>query len=145
MVIDTVLSKKRAAEILLIEDNPADAILAEKAFRNLTIPCRLTVAENGAHALQILRSPVRHDLVLLDLNLPGQSGIEILREVKSDKKLGRIPVIVLTTSRAESDIGACYDLLANCYVIKPFDFCKFQKFVEALAQFWFAHSISPYE
>jgi CheY-like chemotaxis protein len=145
MTINTVVAKRRSAEILLVEDNMADSILAKKAFDIISIPCNLTIAESGDEAIKILRGKNAHDLVLLDLNLPGKSGIDVLRELRIDTQLSRIPVIVLTTSRAEKDVTACYELLANSYVIKPLDFTKFVSFVEALAQFWFGYAISPYE
>jgi len=151
MAIGTVLSKKRTAEILLVEDNIADVLLTKKAFSNATIPSHITVANNGEEAMTILHRPdgpeaaPMPDLVLLDLNLPKKSGIEVLREMKTDKKLWHIPVVVLTTSRADKDIADCRALYVNAYVVKPLDFGKFQSFAEALVQFWFAYAISPYE
>ncbi|MGB9152510.1 MAG: response regulator [Alphaproteobacteria bacterium] len=146
MTIGTVVSKKRAAEILLVEDNVADVLLTKKAFGATTIPCHVTAAESGEHALEMLRSEGSlPDLILLDLHLPRKSGIEVLQEIKEDKKLWNIPVIILTTSRADKDISDCRQMHANGYVVKPLDFGKFQGFAESLAQFWFAYAISPYE
>lgn len=150
MTIGTVVSKKRPAEILLVEDNIADVLLTKKAFSNATIPCNITVANNGEEAMTFLHrtggeTAPMPDLVLLDLNLPKKSGIEVLREMKTDKKLWHIPVVVLTTSRADKDISDCRALYVNAYVVKPLDFSKFQSFAEALVQFWFSYTISPYE
>lgn len=144
MNISPVKNKQRAAEILLVDDNFGDTLLAKKAFKGLTVSCSITVAENGEKAMDFLRSKRRYDMILLDLNLPGMSGIDILREVKSDKKLWCIPVIVLTTSRASSDVTACYDLLANSYVVKPLGYAEFKDFIECLSKFWFEYAISPY-
>ena len=150
-MIGTVTSKKRPAEILLVEDNVADVLLTKKVFKNTPLPSNITVASNGEEAMSILRREgiagdnPPPDIVLLDLNLPKKSGVEVLREMKTDKNLWHIPVIVLTTSRADKDISDCRALYVNAYVVKPLDFSKFQGFADALATFWFSYALAPCE
>ncbi|HEY3397536.1 MAG TPA: response regulator [Armatimonadota bacterium] len=136
----------RPLDILLVEDNRADIRLAEKAIRASGINYRLIVVRDGAEALQYLREPEsgtdllhRPDLVLLDLNMPRRDGREVLSEIKSDDRLRSIPVVILTTSEAESDIQMAYRLHANSYVVKPMDVTQFMQVVGVLARFWDAH------
>ncbi len=130
-------------QILLVEDNPGDARLAREALRGSTIDSTLTILEDGAAAMAYLQrkgkyaSAPRPHLILLDLNLPGKSGTEVLQEIKSDPHLRRIPVIVLTTSTAQQDIDASYDLYANCYIIKPLDMLSFAQVLRQVENFWF--------
>ncbi len=132
----------RPIEILLVEDNPADVRLTEEALSEGNIFNRLEVAGDGEEALAILRktgdheNATRPDLILLDLNLPKKDGRECLAEIKADPELMRIPVVVLTTSRAESDIQRSYELHANCYITKPVDFDRFTSVVRAVEEFW---------
>ncbi|GAB3120815.1 response regulator [Novispirillum itersonii subsp. nipponicum] len=132
----------RIIEILLVEDNPGDARLAAEAFKEGTIPTHLHVASDGIEAMAFLRRQGRHesaprpDLILLDLNLPRKDGREVLAEIKEDPALRRIPVIVLTTSQAESDVSRAYDLHANCYIVKPVDFDRFIDVVKGIEDFW---------
>ncbi len=132
----------RPIEILLVEDNPADVRLTEEALSEGNIFNRLEVAGDGEEALAILRktgdheNATRPDLILLDLNLPKKDGRECLAEIKADPELMRIPVVVLTTSRAESDIQRSYELHANCYITKPVDFDRFTSVVRAVEGFW---------
>lgn len=129
-------------EVLLVEDNPGDARLAAEAFKEGAVPCRLHVASDGIEAMAFLRRQGRHetaprpDLILLDLNLPRKDGREVLAEIKEDPGLRRIPVIVLTTSQAESDIARAYELHANCYIVKPVDFDRFIDVVRGIEDFW---------
>ncbi|MFA7430079.1 MAG: response regulator [Rhodospirillaceae bacterium] len=129
-------------EILLIEDNPGDARLATEAFKEGRVQTRLHVVQDGVEAMTFLRnqgpyeSAPRPDIVLLDLNLPRKDGREVLAEIKQDDALRRIPVIVLTTSQAESDISRSYDLHANCYIVKPVDFDRFIDVVKGIEDFW---------
>ncbi len=127
--------------ILLIEDNPADARLAVEAFGACAVPCRVEHLTDGAQALALLRERLQRgeplpDLVLLDLNLPGLDGRELLAALKGAPGLRRIPVIVLTTSRAEADVLACYELHANSFVAKPMDLDSFERVAEAISRFW---------
>jgi len=131
-----------AVEILLVEDNPGDVRLAQEALRDSKILNNVHVAEDGAEAMDFLhrqgkyaRSP-RPDLVLLDLNLPRKDGRQVLAEIKADDALKRIPVVILTTSKAEEDIVRSYDLHANCYITKPIDLEQFMRVVKAIEDFW---------
>jgi len=129
-------------EILLIEDNPGDVRLVKEALRTAKTPSRIRVAEDGFQAMEILlrqgeyaRDPLP-DIIILDLNLPRKDGREVLKEVKNDPVLRRIPVIIFTTSRAEPDILWAYDMHANCYITKPVDFQQFLTVIKAIESFW---------
>ena len=129
-------------EILLVEDNPGDVRLTTEALRDAKVRNNLTVAPDGVEALAMLRREGRYaavprpDLILLDLNLPRKSGREVLQEVKQDDALKHIPVVILTTSKAEQDIVEGYRLQANAYVTKPVDLEQFLKVVQTIEQFW---------
>ena len=131
-------------EILLVEDNPGDVRLTREALKESKVINNLHVARDGIEALAFLRRQGEHagavkpDLILLDLNLPRKSGLEVLEEIKVDPKLRRIPVVVLTTSSAERDIVASYDLHANCFVTKPVDMDQFVEVVNSVEDFWFS-------
>ena len=129
-------------EILLIEDNPGDVRLVKEALRTAKTPSRIRVAEDGFQAIEILlrqgeyaRDPLP-DIIILDLNLPRKDGREVLKEIKNDPVLRRIPVIIFTTSRAEPDILWAYDMHANCYITKPVDFQQFLTVIRAIESFW---------
>ena len=132
----------RSIEILLVEDNPGDARLTIEAMREAKVRNRMHVVEDGVQAMEFLRRQgnfgdvPRPDLILLDLNLPRKDGREVLAEVKADPNLKRIPVVILTTSRAEEDVIRAYDLHANCYVTKPVDLVQFMKIVAQIDEFW---------
>lgn len=136
------MALSRPVEILLVEDNPGDVRLTEEAFKEGKLSNNLSVAGDGVEALAFLRqegeyaSSPRPDLILLDLNLPLKSGHEVLREIKSDPAIRRIPVIILTTSSAEQDILSTYDLHANCYITKPVDLNQFMKIIQSIESFW---------
>ena len=129
-------------EILLVEDNPGDVRLTREALRENKVNNNLHVAVDGAEALDFLFRRGKYvdalhpDLVLLDLNLPKKNGREVLAEVKADPLLRRIPVVILTTSDAEQDILASYDLHANCYITKPVDLDRFIEVVKSIEGFW---------
>ncbi|PHM10399.1 response regulator [Nostoc sp. 'Peltigera malacea cyanobiont' DB3992] len=131
-------------EILLIEDNPGDVQLTRIALEDSKISIHLNVVEDGVEAMAFLRKQGKYaklphpDIVLLDFNLPKKDGREVLAEIKGDENLKRIPVVVLTTSRAEEDILKAYNLFANCYITKPVDFDQFVKIVQSIENFWFA-------
>ncbi len=131
-------------EILLVEDNPGDVRLTVEAFSGSAMANHFTVASDGELALAMLRheapyeDAARPDIILLDLNLPKRDGREVLAEIKQDADLHRIPVIVLTTSWAERDVAATYDLNANCYIVKPVDFEDFIAAVRSIETFWFS-------
>ena len=138
-------------EILLVEDNPADVRLTKEAFREGKILNNLVVARDGVEAMDLLRGrgkfegTPRPDLILLDLNLPRKDGREVLAEIKCDPALMRIPVVVLTTSRAETDILKTYNLHANCYVVKPVDLDQFISVVKSIDNFWLTAVTLPKE
>ena len=129
-------------EVLLVEDDPGDVLMTREAFQDYKVANNLTVLTNGEDAIAYLRKQGQYadattpDLVLLDLNLPRRDGREVLRDVKSDPALRRIPVVVLTTSDAEEDVLATYDLHANAYVRKPVDFEQFVAAVRAIDDFF---------
>ena len=130
-------------EILLVEDNPGDVELTREALLDSKMHMNLSVVSDGVEALAFLRREgayadvPRPDLILLDLNLPKKDGRAVLGEIKQDGVLRHIPVVVLTSSRAEQDIVKAYDLHANCYVTKPVDFDQFITIVRSIEQFWF--------
>jgi CheY-like chemotaxis protein len=129
-------------EVLLVEDDPGDVLMTQEAFKDYKIANSLSVVTNGEDAIAYLRKQGRYadvptpDLVLLDLNLPRRDGREVLRDIKGDADLRRIPVVVLTTSDAEEDVHASYDLHANAYVRKPVDFEQFVAAVRAIDDFF---------
>ena len=135
--------------VLLVEDNPADVRLTQEAFRDGKIHNTLAVVKDGVEAMDFLHrrgkyaDAVRPDLILLDLNLPRKDGREVLAEIKADPSLMRIPVVVLTTSRAELDIVKTYDLHANCYVVKPVDFDQFMHVIHSIENFWLSAVTLP--
>lgn len=131
-------------EILMVEDSPTDVLLAREAISQAKLVNNLYVVEDGVEAMAFLRkqgqysnSP-RPDLVLLDLNLPKKSGKEVLAEIKADETLKLIPVVVLTSSKAETDVIKAYGLHANCYIAKPVEFDSFVEVVRSISHFWFS-------
>jgi two-component system, chemotaxis family, response regulator Rcp1 len=136
-------------EILLVEDNPADARLTREVFEGGRLSTHLNIVADGEQALAFLRregiyqAAPRPKLVLLDLNLPRKDGREVLEELKSDRVLCRIPVIVLTTSAAESDILRSYELQANCFITKPLDLDEYFSVVRAIEDFWLSTARLP--
>jgi CheY-like chemotaxis protein len=138
----TELPSLRSLDVLLVEDDPGDVVMTQEALGDHV--AALAVVTNGEDAIEYLRKTGRFadattpDFVLLDLNMPRRNGREVLREVKSDPELRRIPIIVLTTSEAEEDVLAAYDLHANAYVRKPVDFLEFVAAVRAIDEFFAA-------
>ena len=125
-------------KILLVEDSLADVELTLDALKDAKVANDVTVVRDGAAALTHLRSKevASPDLVILDLNLPRLSGLEVLAVMKADESLRRIPVTVLTTSSAESDVAKTYDLGANCFLTKPVDIDQFVHVVQSIDDFW---------
>ena len=129
-------------EVLLVEDSPGDVRLTREAFQDAKVYINLHVASDGAEAMDFLNRVGKHsnvprlDLILLDLNLPKKDGREVLAEIKEDPELRRIPVVILTTSKAEQDIVKAYNLHANCYIAKPVDLVQFMAVVKAIEGFW---------
>ena len=132
----------RPVDILLVEDSPGDVRLTREILKLSKIRNVLFEASDGAEALAFLRRQGKYadaphpDLILLDLNLPKKDGREVLAEIKQDPELRRIPVVILTISKAEEDVLRSYDLHANCYIIKPVDLEQFVKIVQAIEDFW---------
>lgn len=137
-------SQLQPVEILLVEDNAGDVRLTKEVLKDSKVHNNLMIASNGAEALACLRKQgkfsgaSRPDLILLDLNLPVMDGREVLAQIKADDNLKRIPVVVLTTSKAEEDILRTYNLHANCYITKPVDLDQFVRVVKSLEDFWLA-------
>lgn len=132
----------RPFDILLVEDDPADAGLARRALDQDGIPCRVTHVYDGVEALAYLRRPsfpaaVRPDLVLLDLNMPRMDGWQVLEAIKNDEELKMIPVVVLTTSDMDRDVNASYLLGANSVIIKPMDMDTFLGAIRSMKTYWF--------
>lgn len=130
-------------EILLVEDNPGDVRLTQEAMKEGKMRNRLSVAVDGVEAMAFLRQEgkfadaPRPDVILLDLNLPKKDGRTVLAEIKADPDLKRIPVVILTSSKAEEDILNSYDSHANCYITKPSDLEQFIDVVKSVEGFWF--------
>ena len=131
--------------ILLVEDNPSDADLTRRALAKGHVSNELVVVEDGQEALDYLRGEGAYfgrataetpSVILLDLKLPKVSGLEVLRAVRADARLRRVPVVILTSSKEEEDVGAGYDLGVNSYVRKPVDFKEFQAAIANLGLYW---------
>lgn len=143
------LGDSRPVQILLVEDNPADARLTQEAIRDTEFRYQLHLAEDGEEAMEFLYQEgefvdvPRPDLILLDLNLPGMDGREVLAEIKSDENLGSIPVVVLTTSTAQQDLLYSYGLRANSYVNKPIDRDRFNDMIKSVMEYWINISTLP--
>jgi chemotaxis family two-component system response regulator Rcp1 len=136
-------------EILLVEDSPGDARLAKEALKESRIKNNLHLVEDGEKALDFLyqrgvyQSAPRPDIVILDLNLPKISGLQVLTEIKTENTLRKIPVVILSISRSEKDIEESYSLNANCYVTKPLDLNEFIQVLERIQNFWLKTAILP--
>jgi chemotaxis family two-component system response regulator Rcp1 len=138
-----------AAKILLVEDNPGDAELAREALENSNFINELYIVEDGALAMDFLlrrgayAEAPRPDIVLLDLNLPKMDGREVLARIKSDEELKTIPVVILTSSKADEDILKSYKLHANCYITKPLGIEQFFEVVRNIKEFWMSIVVLP--
>jgi two-component system response regulator len=137
---------------LLVEDNPSDVELTRRALEKRRIANELIVAEDGEDALDYLFGTGRHAgrdtselpaVTLLDLKLPKVPGLEVLRRIRADARTRRLPVIILTSSREEQDVGAGYDLGVNSYMVKPVDFVQFQNGIEQLGTYWLVWNEPP--
>lgn len=133
----------RPVDILLVEDNPGDIRLTKEALKDAKVMNEIFVAKDGVEAIEFLRRKGRFsnvplpDLILLDLNLPKKDGRQVLAEIKEDPILKHIPVVVLTTSKADEDIVKTYNLHANAYITKPVDLNRFAEIIHVLNEFWF--------
>ena len=134
--------RMKPVQILLVEDSPDDILLTEEALQDAKIANELHSVMDGVAAMDFLNGRgaytqrQRPDVVILDLNLPKKNGREVLREIKEDENLRRIPVIVLSTSGATEDINHAYDHYVNAYIQKPIDFDEFIRAVRSLEEFW---------
>jgi two-component system, chemotaxis family, response regulator Rcp1 len=132
----------RPIEILLVEDSPSDTELTLEALKDFKVRNHVSVVEDGVQAMAFLRREgpfalaPRPDLIMLDLNLPRKDGREVLADIKGNENLKSIPIVVLTTSRADQDILRAYQLNANCYINKPVDFNQFLEVVRSIESFW---------
>ena len=137
-----MIERNGPMEILLVEDNPGDVRLTKEALKEGKVYNNLHWAKDGVEALEFLKREGKHanaprpDIILLDLNLPKKDGREVLAVIKRDAVLKQIPVVVLTTSKAEEDVLKSYELHANCYVTKPVDLEKFIQVVQSIDRFW---------
>ncbi len=133
----------RPIRILLVEDNLGDVRLTQEALKESKVLNEIVVVDDGVKAINFLRKKENYykektpDLILLDLNLPKKDGREVLAEIKSDEFLKKIPVVILTISKAEEDILKSYNGYANCYITKPIDLLQFNKVVRSIEDFWF--------
>jgi len=145
------VTSARPIEILLVEDSEPDVRLTLEALRDAKVRNHLWAVEDGVEAMDFLHRRAAHadaprpDLILLDLNLPRKDGREVLREIKSDDALKRIPVVILTTSSSEEDVLKTYDSHANCYITKPVDFNRFIEVIKSIEDFWLSVVTLPAE
>jgi CheY-like chemotaxis protein len=134
--------RNQGIEILMVEDNEGDVYLTMEALRQAKVTNHVSVARDGVEAMEFLRREGPHaaaprpDVILLDLNLPRKDGREVLADIKADANLRTIPVVVLTSSKAEQDVLRMYDLHANCYIVKPVDFQNLMEVVKSIENFW---------
>jgi CheY-like chemotaxis protein len=143
------LAANKFVEILLVEDNPGDIRLMQEAFKEGGFQCRLNITRDGEQAMAFLRregpyadSP-RPSFILLDLNLPRKDGREVLADVKREKSLRQIPIVVLSTSTSSEDVENAYDLHANCYIPKPVDVETLVQLGKLMENFWLKTALLP--
>ena len=143
------LLETRTVEILLVDDNIGDVVLAKEALKGANFTNRVSNVGDGVEALDFLHRRGKHadasrpDFVLLDINMPRKNGYEVLAEIRHDKGLRSLPVIILTSSEAEDDISRAYELGANCFVTKPADLDEMVQVVQAIDYFWTAIAKLP--
>ena len=138
------MKEPQELDILLVEDNPNDAELTQRALRKTEIGARLVIARDGAEAIErVLTEGLRPRVIFLDLKLPKIDGMEVLRRIRADERTKQIPVVVLTSSQEERDITESYKLGVNSYVVKPVEFDKFYKTVSDLGTYWLVLNKTP--
>ena len=139
-----------SANLLLVEDSDGDVRLMEEALHEGRILNTLYRVKDGVEAMAFLRKEAVYsavpepDLIFLDLNLPRKDGREVLIEIKNDKKLKHIPVVILTTSKEEADVLMGYNNHANCYIVKPVDLVQFLKVIHTISEFWLSIVTLPH-
>ncbi len=142
-------AKPEEVEVLLVEDNPVDIMLIRRVLKTGLVRHNMHIITDGEEALDFLYRRNKHiaarepHLILLDLNLPKKSGMEVLAEIKQDTNLSHIPVVILTTSSAKKDIAKSYELRANCFVTKPTDYDEFEKAAKMIEEFWLSLAQLP--
>lgn len=140
---------KRPAEILMVEDNEGDVLLAREGFKHVNFPVHLHHVPNGEECLAFLRKEREYasaptpDLILLDLNMPVMGGREVMAELVRDPRLCHLPVVVLTTSADKQDIAQMYALRCSTYIVKPLDFDEFQRIIQIIGEYWFTVAALP--
>ena len=148
---NTIPPMKMDAEVLLVDDNPADIDLTREVLGNCKWHFHVNAVNDGAEAISFLHREGKYadvpspDLMVLDLNLPRKDGRQVLAELKADRNLAKIPVIIFTTSQASSDITRCYQLGANCYLRKPGNLADFVAIVKSMADFWLGFARLPHK
>jgi chemotaxis family two-component system response regulator Rcp1 len=139
----------KTPEILLVDDNPADTDLTSEVLAQSKQHFHVSSVSDGAEAISFLRHQGKYtsapcpDLVVLDLNLPIRDGRQVLSDIKADPALQKIPVVIFTTSHANSDVSRSYELGANCYLRKPGNLAEFVAVVQSMAQFWLGFARLP--
>jgi chemotaxis family two-component system response regulator Rcp1 len=139
----------RPIHVLLVEDSPTDLLMTREALEHAKVLLDLHVVEDGVKAMEFLRQTGKYagvprpDLILLDLNLPRKDGREVLTEIKTDALLKVIPIVVLTTSKAEEDIARAYQSHANCFITKPVGFANFNEVMRSIERYWFTVATLP--
>ena len=134
----------RPIRVLLVEDSPTDLLMTREALDRSKVLLDVHAVEDGVKTLEFLRrqgkyaNAPRPDLILLDLNLPKKDGREVLAEIKADPDLKTIPIVVLTTSKADEDVARAYESHANCFITKPVGFANFQEVMRSIERYWFA-------
>lgn len=143
----SVNSKK--PRVLVVEDNPVDVQILQHAFSTAEVALEIDVADDGESAMDLLQKQSQSaqtplpGLVILDLNLPKMSGLEVLREMRNNQRLKRIPVVVMSSSRSERDVNSAYDSGANLYVRKPNDLDNVERLIQAIVQVWLYYGVLP--
>ncbi len=146
-----MMKAKKIQNLLLVEDNPTDVMIAKEGLLNANMLNTLHVVDDGMEAMEFLHqqgqyaNAPRPDLILLDLNMPRKNGQEVLAEIKAHASLKRIPVVILTTSKADEDVSKAYGHHANCFISKPIDFNEFSDVVRTIQDFWLCTATLPPE
>lgn len=146
MSISTLEEKQRPVRMLIVEDNKGDIVLIKRAFSQSNIQYEITVARTGEEAIDVLNNchiNDQMDMIILDLNLPGMSGHEVLQVLKNNEHYKHIPVFVLSSSRAIEDVVTSYEEHANCYLVKPHSLDMLREIIHRIGQFWFSLAVLP--